>query len=115
MIHRLNILVFVIQARWLGFDNKLHYYWGGTGGKEGYCACGMNSTCKTPEVYCNCDTDKKSYKRNQFFLDEGYLTIKDHLPVRRLDFLDFDTTKGHYAIYKLGPLQCWAAGELLFH
>ncbi len=93
----------------MGFDDKLHYYWGGSGGKRGYCACGITRTCRNPDLNCNCDAE-------QFQLnveDRGYLTTKEHLPVRRIDYFDVQSDTGKVGINTIGPLQCWGDGKII--
>eukprot|EP00794_Sanderia_malayensis_P003718 gene3718-4238_t len=94
------------MVQWMGFDDKLHYYWGGSGGRRGYCACGITRTCRNPYQTCNCD----SYNRNLHVEDRGYLNIKAHLPVRRIDYFDVQSDSGKTAISTIGPLQCWGDG-----
>lgn len=102
-----RILIF-LQVQWMGFDDKLHYYWGGSGGKRGYCACGINRTCSNPQMNCNCDSER--FVQN--LEDRGYLTIKEHLPVRRIDYLDVRSDTGKVGISTIGPLQCSGTGEI---
>eukprot|EP00794_Sanderia_malayensis_P003719 gene3719-4239_t len=94
------------MVQWMGFDDKLHYYWGGSGGRRGYCACGITRTCRNPYQTCNCD----SYNRNLHVEDRGYLTIKEHLPVRRIDYFDVQSDSGKTGLSTIGPLQCWGDG-----
>ncbi|XP_012566541.2 contactin-associated protein like 5-3 [Hydra vulgaris] len=70
------------SVRWMGGDDILHYYWGGAKNNRGYCACGLDQTCFNVGKYCNCD-DLSAY---QSLVDDGNLTIKEHLPVRQVQF-----------------------------
>ena len=95
----------------MGFDDKLHYYWGGSGGRRGYCACGVTRTCDNPDLLCNCDSLRLL---TQFLLeDRGYLTIKEHLPVRRIDYFDVQANAGKTGISSIGPLECWGTGKMI--
>eukprot|EP00795_Rhopilema_esculentum_P014177 gene14177-5183_t len=91
------------QVQWMGFDDKLHYYWGGSGGRRGYCACGLTRTCIDKEMHCNCD----AFKFVRDIEDKGYLTTKEHLPVRRIDYFDVMSDTGKNGISSIGALECW--------
>ena len=93
----------------MGFDDKLHFYWGGSGGKRGYCACGITRSCNDPSKHCNCDSLR--FIRN--LEDRGYLTIKKHLPVRRIDYFDVESESGKVGISSLGALECWNLSKYL--
>ena len=93
----------------MGFDDKLHYYWGGSEGRRGYCACGITRTCRNKEMHCNCDA-VQFQKRVE---DRGYLTIKEHLPVRRIDYFDVMSDTGKVGISSIGALECWGVGKLV--
>ena len=94
----------------MGFDDKLHYYWGGSGGRRGYCACGITRTCRNRERHCNCDA--LLFQRN--IEDRGYLTIKEHLPIRRIDYFDVMAESGKEGISSIGALECWGIGKGVF-
>ena len=94
----------------MGFDDKLHYYWGGSGGRRGYCACGITRTCRDKNMHCNCD----AVQFQQNVEDRGYLTIKEHLPVRRIDYFDVMSDTGKEGISSIGALECWGVGNAVF-
>ena len=94
----------------MGFDDKLHFYWGGSGGKRGYCACGITRTCNNPLKHCNCDSLR--FIRNME--DRGYLSIKNHLPVRRIDYFDVESESGKVGISSLGAFECWNVSKYHF-
>lgn len=87
-------------AGWISHDGRTQTYWGGSEGRERYCACGVTETCHTPYFKCNCDTNDIVERA-----DEGYLTVNDDLPVSSVLFGDVND-EGEKGYYTVGPLEC---------
>ncbi|KAJ8377239.1 hypothetical protein AAFF_G00264670 [Aldrovandia affinis] len=85
---------------WVGRHDERQVYWGGSFPGIQKCGCGINQTCTDPRFYCNCDAD-----HDQWYSDRGWLTFRDHLPVRRIVVGDTNRT-GSEAQFRLGPLRC---------
>ena len=95
-------------AWWMSRDHTRMNYWGGASPGSRLCACGMNSTCETPEYACYCDTNDAVYRE-----DSGFLTDKSSLPVIQLRF--GDTGGGSEAGYHtLGKFRCYGMAEMRF-
>ena len=90
----------------MGGDDIMHYYWGGAHNQRGYCACGVQNTCRNNKKYCNCD-DLDAF--NNVF-DEGNFTIKEHLPVRAVKFTSVLRAKSLNALLMVGHLRCTGFG-----
>ena len=88
------------HAFWYTRDNLQQKYWGGAEPGSDKCACGSKepSSCDGPGKLCNCDI-----RDNRWRVDEGYLTDKSSLPVKRLQF----HKKSERSDFTLGPLECW--------
>ncbi|XP_039083520.1 contactin-associated protein-like 4 isoform X2 [Hyaena hyaena] len=85
---------------WVGRTNETQKYWGGSLPDPQKCTCGLEGNCIDSQYYCNCDAD-----RNEWTNDTGFLSYKEHLPVRKI--VVTDTGRPHSeAAYKLGPLLC---------
>ncbi|XP_040489552.1 contactin-associated protein-like 4 isoform X5 [Ursus maritimus] len=85
---------------WVGRTNETQTYWGGSLPDPQKCTCGLEGNCIDSQYYCNCDAD-----RNEWTNDTGFLSYKEHLPVRKI--VVTDTGRPHSeAAYKLGPLLC---------
>ncbi|XP_030884385.1 contactin-associated protein-like 4 [Leptonychotes weddellii] len=85
---------------WVGRTNETQTYWGGSSPDPQKCTCGLEGNCIDSQYYCNCDAD-----RNEWTNDTGFLSYKEHLPVRKI--VVTDTGRPHSeAAYKLGPLLC---------
>ncbi|XP_049642287.1 contactin-associated protein-like 4 [Suncus etruscus] len=85
---------------WVGRTNETHTYWGGSLPDPQKCTCGLEGNCIDSQYYCNCDAD-----RNEWTNDTGFLSYKEHLPVRKIVITD--TGRPHSeAAYRLGPLLC---------
>ncbi|XP_004600570.2 contactin-associated protein-like 4 isoform X2 [Sorex araneus] len=85
---------------WVGRTNETHTYWGGSLLDPQKCTCGLEGNCIDSQYYCNCDAD-----RNEWTNDTGFLSYKEHLPVRKIVITD--TGRPHSeAAYRLGPLLC---------
>uniref|UniRef100_A0A8C1CZV9 Contactin associated protein 1 n=1 Tax=Cyprinus carpio carpio TaxID=630221 RepID=A0A8C1CZV9_CYPCA len=85
---------------WIGQRNESHEYWGGAFPESGKCGCAVNQTCTDSKYWCNCDADYR-----QWHSDKGYLSFRDHLPVRRIVIGDTNRT-GSEARYSVGALYC---------
>lgn len=92
----------------MGGDDILHYYWGGSQGQRGYCACGITDSCANRDKYCNCDS-----LSDQTLKDEGNLTIKEHLPVRKVNFQSVLNSGeiSSEALLLVGHLRCSGFGS----
>lgn len=94
----------------MGGDDIVHFYWGGAKGRRGYCECGVRGDCEVNRnptgTYCNCD------KLNQWaeVFDEGNFTIKEHLPVRQVQFKSVLKSSSVAAILRVGHLRCSGFG-----
>ncbi|XP_053555934.1 contactin-associated protein-like 4 [Bombina bombina] len=86
---------------WIGRTNETQTYWAGSSPGAKKCTCGPQGNCIDKRFYCNCDAEK-----NEWSNDTGFLSNKDHLPVRQIVITDTDRTNSD-AAYKLGPLKCW--------
>ncbi|XP_049720896.1 contactin-associated protein-like 4 isoform X6 [Elephas maximus indicus] len=85
---------------WVGRNNEMQTYWGGSLPEPKKCTCGLEGNCIDSQYYCNCDAD-----RNEWTNDTGFLSYKEHLPVTKIVITD--TGRPHSeAVYKLGPLLC---------
>ncbi|XP_023412466.1 contactin-associated protein-like 4 isoform X6 [Loxodonta africana] len=85
---------------WVGRNNEMQTYWGGSLPDPKKCTCGLEGNCIDSQYYCNCDAD-----RNEWTNDTGFLSYKEHLPVTKIVITD--TGRPHSeAVYKLGPLLC---------
>eukprot|EP00795_Rhopilema_esculentum_P014487 gene14487-5549_t len=89
------------KVRWLGPKNYFHYYWGGSKGKTNHCRCGIYNNCTDTSKYCNCDA-----RSEKEATDEGFLTNKKHLPMKKIEFLDVNSNAGSKGRFSLGPLSC---------
>ncbi|XP_060041123.1 contactin-associated protein-like 4 isoform X2 [Erinaceus europaeus] len=85
---------------WVGRTNETQTYWGGSLPDPQKCTCGIEGNCIDSQYYCNCDAD-----RNEWINDTGFLSYKEHLPVRKIVITDTDRPHSE-AAYKLGPLLC---------
>uniref|UniRef100_A0A673JQT8 Contactin-associated protein 1-like n=1 Tax=Sinocyclocheilus rhinocerous TaxID=307959 RepID=A0A673JQT8_9TELE len=85
---------------WIGQHNESHEYWGGAFPESGKCGCAVNQTCTDSKYWCNCDADYR-----QWHSDKGYLSFRDHLPVRRIVIGDTNRT-GSEVRYSVGALYC---------
>ena len=101
-----RILLFY-QVRWLGPKNYFHYYWGGSKGKTDHCRCGIYNNCTDTSKYCNCDA-----RSEKEATDEGFLTNKKHLPMKKIEFLDVNSNAGSKGRFSVGPLSCSGDGEI---
>ena len=90
------------HAFWLSRDGVRQEYWGGAEPGSKKCACGMTSTCKNTNKFCNCDN-----RDPQWRVDEGYLTDRRTLPVTGLEFSE----KSKGSKFSLGPLECWGTSD----
>lgn len=86
---------------WKSSDGTARAYWGGSDGREGFCACGVQGNCVDPAKNCNCDINA-----GPFYVDEGYIQNKDHLPVASVQFGDLGDS-GERGFHSIGPLQCF--------
>ena len=93
----------------MGGDDINHYYWGGAKNHRGYCACGVDQTCRNIKKYCNCD-DLEAY---HMVRDEGNFTIKQHLPVREVTFTSVLKTDRLQSTIRVGHLRCTGFGSRL--
>lgn len=94
----------------MGGDDVAHFYWGGAKDNRGYCECGLNNDCRVggrlTGQYCNCDsTDAFNDVK-----DEGNFTIKEHLPVRAVNFLGNVVKNSVKALLRVGHLRCQGYG-----
>uniref|UniRef100_A0A673UCQ4 Contactin associated protein family member 4 n=1 Tax=Suricata suricatta TaxID=37032 RepID=A0A673UCQ4_SURSU len=85
---------------WVGRTNETQTYWGGSLPDPQKCTCGLEGNCIDSQYYCNCDAD-----RNEWTNDTGFLSYKEHLPVRKIVVTDTGRPQSE-AAYKLGPLLC---------
>lgn len=85
---------------WVSRDGWTMRYWGGAPPDSGKCACGVDRTCVSSNLVCNCDS-----QRSEWLEDGGFLTDKSSLPVKQLRFEDTGeaTEKGYHT---LGKLMC---------
>lgn len=87
-------------AGWESWNGTARHYWGGSGGRDGYCACGVTGTCAQSYHKCNCDANDNVWRE-----DSGYLTQQEDLPVTKLYFGDADAPS-ELGRHTLGTLQC---------
>ena len=75
---------------WENGEGKERYYWGGVDPDAGkgrdICGCKMTNSCDDPSLYCNCDMNDQSWRK-----DDGYIEVKADLPISK--FLAGDTGK----------------------
>eukprot|EP00794_Sanderia_malayensis_P003730 gene3730-4252_t len=90
-----------VKVRWVGSNDYFHYYWGGADGREMKCRCGVYNNCTDASKYCNCDARSSIETK-----DEGYLTVKKHLPMQQIEFLDVNSNDGSKGRFSIGPLVC---------
>lgn len=68
---------------WVSRDGVKMNYWGGAPPGSQKCACGVNKSCSSSRLSCNCDTNE-----NVCGEDSGILTDRSTLPVPELRFGD---------------------------
>ena len=99
----------------VGKEQTVERYWGGSGPDSGKCACGLTQECKTSgsgvsQYPCNCDA---SLAHTDVF-DDGYLQEKDRLPVKELHFGDTGFIGDEkWGKHVLGPLRCEGDSEFI--
>jgi len=95
----------------MGGDDIAHYYWGGARDMRGYCECGRRGDCRVggrlTRQYCNCD----SLNNYNDVHDEGNFTIKQHLPVRAVNFQGKVVRNSVNALLRVGHLRCMGFGS----
>ncbi|XP_054286354.1 axotactin-like isoform X2 [Macrosteles quadrilineatus] len=70
--------------------------------KRGSCTCGVNRTCVSPELNCNCDISEAKW-----LSDEGYYINSDGLGITKMVFLQQkDLDEDALGRITLGPLEC---------
>ncbi|KAM4807989.1 contactin-associated protein-like 4 [Rhinophrynus dorsalis] len=98
ILHKQSLIPF---SWWVGRTNETQTFWEGSPPDTKKCTCGLKGNCVDSQLNCNCDAD-----RNEWTNDTGFLSNKDHLPVRQIVITDTDRPHSEVA-YKLGPLLCW--------
>ena len=89
------------KCTWLlGRSNKKLEFWGGGPQNGTGCACGIKKTCDNPALLCNCDVEDGNWHT-----DEGYVTLKDVLPLTGIRLGDLGNT-GEAIKLTIGPLKC---------
>lgn len=84
---------------WESVEGEPQYYWGGAS-ENLTCACYPD--CFSPDQRCNCDSNAEFH----WLEDQGYITDKDKLPIRKLRF--GNTYKaGQAGYHTIGPLECF--------
>ena len=98
-----SMMLYEGYAWWVSRDSNKMTYWGGASPGSGKYACGMNKSCDNPSVGCNCAKNDGVWRN-----DSGFLSYKNHLPVKQLRFGD-TTTNGHNekGYHTLGKLRCY--------
>ncbi|XP_020291708.1 uncharacterized protein LOC109858643 isoform X3 [Pseudomyrmex gracilis] len=72
---------------------------------RGSCPCGMNRTCVTPNLSCNCDVSTGN--AGKWLSDEGYYETPDSLGITGMVFLQQrDLEEDARGRITLGPLEC---------
>ncbi|XP_033637848.1 contactin-associated protein like 5-3-like [Asterias rubens] len=91
----------VQQVAWVSWDGRYMPNWGGVETGHGRCACSRNASC-AGRGHCNCDV----LSPHGFYVDAGYITDKDTLPVVGLEF---NYHEGYFsaAYYSVGDLECF--------
>lgn len=84
---------------WESVEGEPQFYWGGAS-ENLTCACYPD--CFSPDQRCNCDSNAEFH----WLEDQGYITDKDKLPIRKLRF--GNTYKaGQAGYHTIGPLECF--------
>ncbi|XP_071798884.1 uncharacterized protein [Asterias amurensis] len=89
------------QVAWVSWGGIYMPNWGGVETGHGRCACSRNASC-VGRGHCNCDV----LSPHGFYVDAGYITDKDTLPVVGLEF---NYHEGYFstAYYSVGDLECF--------
>lgn len=112
-------------AWWDNVDGKRQNYWSGSSNSEHICQCGIDGNCidkntESPKLKCNCDANVAVplsdngisnnilrsldlIKSVTLSLISGVITLKQDLPVTKLNFGKISFDGGSH---KLGKLEC---------
>ncbi|XP_075748630.1 uncharacterized protein LOC119172579 isoform X1 [Rhipicephalus microplus] len=84
---------------WESAQGEPQFHWGGAS-ENLTCACYPD--CFNPEQRCNCDSASEFH----WLEDQGYITSKEMLPIRKLHFGNTYRT-GQAGYHTIGPLECF--------
>ncbi|KAK7100724.1 hypothetical protein V1264_023622 [Littorina saxatilis] len=95
-----------VTTGWLNRTEQLADYFGGAAPGTGACACGMNSTCASEDLLCNCDQNDNIWR-----FDDGDLTFKQDLPVTAFVAGDTGDMNEEEGFHTLGRVYCWGGAK----
>lgn len=86
-------------VRWYSRSGLLRNYWSGSQDNRRTCKCGINKTCASPKVLCNCDIMDKRWR-----YDDGYIDDKKDLPISKIRVSRHKTSTP--SSFQIGMLKC---------
>lgn len=91
-----------VNYGWLvSIDGEKLVNWGGAPTNSSLCACGVDDSCVSPGLPCNCDGDSRIK-----LIDEGVLMDKSVLPITEVRLGDTGGRREHGRLW-LGYLRCF--------
>lgn len=89
---------------WIGGDSRAHEYWNQRG-IYGKCQCAIGENSCVNNKKCNCDNFDTVFRS-----DLTELSIKEHLPIIRINAMNISSLLGSSAKLRVGPLICSGFG-----
>ena len=91
-----------LGIRWYSRKGFPRRYWHGdaTTASKQSCRCGLEGTCDSPDVLCNCDTREQ----HQMRYDDGFITEKEDLPISKIR-VSIQRTNPRSS-FRIGDLEC---------
>lgn len=85
-------------------NNQKLLFWGGGPQHGRGCQCGITKSCALSSTLCNCDINNNV--GNTFYRDEGFVTLKQVLPLTGIAVGDTASPDVEVLKYTIGPLRC---------